>query len=364
MTTNQKDYTSIAPFGQSFPVRAASAVFGAAAGLRNALYDRLPSLSHNVNFPVISIGGLRAGGSGKTPVAHMVGEYLLSKGRAVAFLSRGYRRTARGFRIVKPHETAAWETIGDEPCLLHNRLPQSWLGIGASRYKTASRLALQLPEHSVFVLDDGFQHRTLRRNIDIVCVHENILSDRLMPWGFLREPVSSLSRAHAALLIGQVESAEALEQQRTLLAARFPHLFCTVLFQETGQWVNAKDGHAAAAPPLNNPLLVCGIARPERFIAMARKTGAAPCAEHVFPDHHRYVTNDFNKSRELYSKGVITTEKDAVRLKTLGIIPDEMLWYLTITMRFAQQADKERFFSLLDHHSAVSLRTEDRSCGL
>jgi tetraacyldisaccharide-1-P 4'-kinase len=122
MIIDNGKYSSAAPFGRSFPVRAASAAFGAAVGARNALYDHLPFLSHRANRPVISIGGLRAGGTGKTPVALMVGEYLLSKGRDVAFLSRGYRRKGHGLRIVKPNEKASWEETGDEPCLLHNRL--------------------------------------------------------------------------------------------------------------------------------------------------------------------------------------------------------------------------------------------------
>lgn len=348
MIIDKKYFDSVAPFGRSFPARAASAVFGAAVQFRNALYDQLPYLSHKAKFPVISIGGIRAGGTGKTPVALMVGAYLRDQGHAVAFLSRGYHRKDRRSRIVKPNETVSWEKIGDEPCLLHGRLPQSWLGIDANRYRAASRLSALLPQNAVFVLDDGFQHRSLRRDLDIVCLHDIPQNDRLIPSGWLREPIGALSRAHVALIIGSTDNAALLAKHSILLSKRFPGLFCAVLFQEMGHWVNAGDGRIAATPPIEKPLLVCGIARPERFIAMVRRAGITPCAEHIFPDHHRYIANDINKTRELYLKGIITTEKDAVRLKTSGIVPAEKVWYCTVNFRFAGRKNEERFYTLID----------------
>lgn len=348
MINDLNKYNSIAPFGRSFPVRTASAVFGAAVGIRNALYDQLPSLSHKAEFPVISIGGLRAGGTGKTPTALMVGTYLLSRGHAVAFLSRGYRRKNHALRIVKPHETASWDTTGDEPCLLHNRLPETWLGISANRHRAASRLAPLLPEHAVFVLDDGFQHRALKRNLDIVCLHDTLLNDRLIPSGYLREPAGALSRAHAALCIGPRENADPLCRLRAVIAEGFPDCYSAVLFQEMGHWVNAGDNSTASCPPLQNPVLICGIARPERFLAMVLRTGVTPCAKLVFPDHHQYTTNDLPELRELYSKGIITTEKDAVRLQSLGIAESRKVWYCTVVLRFADRTDEEQLHSLID----------------
>ncbi|MBN1129391.1 MAG: tetraacyldisaccharide 4'-kinase, partial [Chitinispirillaceae bacterium] len=97
--------------------RSASSLFCSAVSLRNSLYDHLPFFSRRTPYPVVSIGGIRAGGTGKTPIALLVGRYLLSKGCTVAFLSRGYRRKDRRCRIVAPHETVDWELIGDEPWL-------------------------------------------------------------------------------------------------------------------------------------------------------------------------------------------------------------------------------------------------------
>jgi len=332
----------------SAALASASSLHRAGLAIRNACYDHLPRLSRAASRPVISIGGIRAGGTGKTPVAAMIGEYLVSQGIGVAFLSRGYRRKDSACRIVLPGETVPWSAIGDEPALLHNRLPQSWLGIGADRAKTADLLAPLLPRRSVFVLDDGFQHRALRRDLDIICLHDSFLTDKLIPAGFLREGVSALARARIALLIGPPRDAATLFRGRDLLASRFPHLYVSVVFQERGHWVNARDGRVSALPPLTAPLLVCGIARPGRFIDMVRSAGIVPCAELVFGDHHPFASADFAPYRELLHNGIITTEKDAVRLSSLDVVQAEKMWYLTIEMHFADSADKPAIYALIE----------------
>jgi tetraacyldisaccharide 4'-kinase len=328
------------PAGIRLLLQSASALYGGSLALRNACYDLFPRLSGSAPRPVISIGGVRAGGSGKTPVAALVGGYLLSRGIDVAFLSRGYRRTDSGNRMVRPGETVPWTTIGDEPALLHNRLPQSWLGIGADRRTTAALLAPHLPGRSVYILDDGFQHRALRRDLDIVCLHDSFLSDRLLPAGFLRERLSSLSRANVALLIGLRSNEDALRRGRDHLAGRFPHLQTAILFQEPGCWINARDGARLSRPPLAKPLLICGIARPSRFLTMVRNAGIAPAAEIVFSDHHPYAESDFSSEPEGVKNGIITTEKDAVRLRSIAVVPIEKMWYLTIELCFGDAADE------------------------
>jgi tetraacyldisaccharide 4'-kinase len=317
---------------------------------RNLLYDRLPGFSKKAACPVISVGAISAGGTGKTPLALLVGEYLQLKGRTVAFLSRGYHRPDRRPRIVAPQEKIDWRLIGDEPWLLHNRLPDTWLGIDARRCRTAAALAKKMPGLPVYVLDDGFQHRALRRDLDLVCLHQAVLKDRMIPAGFLREPVASLNRAGAALIIGSIEECTALERTRDALNRLFPQLPFFILFQEIGDWVNAGTGEKRAKPPSDDPLLVCGIARPERFLAMVRASGITPAAELIFPDHHNFITNDFNKTRELYSKVIISTEKDTVRLCHTGIVTAEKVWYLTIRLRFNADSEKKQFFRLIDKH--------------
>jgi tetraacyldisaccharide 4'-kinase len=330
--------------------RCASLGFRAAVALRNNMYTRLSPLSWKAPCPVISVGAISAGGTGKTPVSLLVGTYLQSKGWNVAFLSRGYRRIDRRPRIVAPREKIDWELIGDEPWLLHDRLPDAWLCIDSRRRRSARMLASRMPGRPVFVLDDGFQHRALRRDLDLVCLHHAVLHDHMIPRGYLREPVVSLGRAGAALLIGGLEERTALEDTRNVLAGLFPHLPVFILFQQKGDWINAGTGEKRKKPPSDDPLLVCGIARPERFLAMVRADGIQPSGQYLFSDHHRFITNDFNKTRELYSKVIISTEKDAVRLCHAGIVPAEQLWYLTLEVRFFDETRGNQFFTLIDKH--------------
>jgi tetraacyldisaccharide-1-P 4'-kinase len=138
-----------------------------------------------------------------------------------------------------------------------------------------------------------------------------------------------------------------METLRLTLSLRFPGLFTAAIFQEPGPWRSA-GGSTSSVLPLKNPLLVCGIARPERFTAMVRNQGISPRAELTFPDHHRYGTHDLGESRELYLDGVITTEKDAVRLAMFSVVPAEKLWYCRITMRFADDREREKFYSLIN----------------
>ena len=191
------------PFlSRSFPVRFLSYLYTVAVRYRNNRFDRNLSLSVQAKRPVISIGGIRAGGTGKTPASLLVGHHLRSLDLPVAFLSRGYRRKNKQQQIVSPHEEVHWEAVGDEPAMIHADLPETWLGIGSDRVASAEKLSSIIPEKTIFVLDDGFQHRKIRRDLDIVCINESTLTDKMLPSGYLREEVSSLKRAHLLFLIG------------------------------------------------------------------------------------------------------------------------------------------------------------------
>ena len=152
------------------------------------------------------------------------------------------------------------------------------------------------------------------------------------------------------MLIGSSGQEGLMKHVRENLAARFPSLPLFMLFQEQGVWVNAGTGEEAPRPPHDHPVVLAGIARPGRFLSMIEADGIIPSAVYLFSDHHRYLRNDFNKTRELYSKGVITTEKDAVRLRNSGVVPDEKIWYLTIRLRFETASEEENFHQLIDLH--------------
>jgi tetraacyldisaccharide 4'-kinase len=327
-----------------------SALYGCIVQCRNVLYDHIPFFSHSAGRPVISIGGLNAGGTGKTPLALLVGTYLKENGKEVVFLSRGYRRKNRKTVICKPQSSAEWENVGDEPALLHANLPGSWLGIGANRRKTIKRFVPMLSAKSVFVLDDGFQHRQLKRNIDIVCVPADVFEDRLLPSGTLREPVSGLKRAHCICLIGGgPEQNVRLAKTKEEIVARYKHSVAVVLHQNPAGWINCATGTQQANLPLKRPLLLCGIARPERFTGLVKSMSVHPVKEVLREDHHEFTASEIEtlcRDRDAYD-GILTTEKDAWRLNTLNLVNCPDIWYLKIDLQFFDPDSKRDFFSRL-----------------
>jgi tetraacyldisaccharide 4'-kinase len=366
-----------------------SHAYAAAVNTRNFLYDKIPALSKSLRRPVISVGGIRAGGVGKTPVAQFIGQYIIEeRGYGVAFLSRGYGRLSRKPVVVRPNEDADWEQTGDEPSMLHANLPESWLGIGADRAALAKKLSPLLPEKSVFILDDGFQRRQARRDLDIVCLSESAFCDRMMPAGYLREPTSSLARADIVLIIGSEGRIDKLREVKEIVERQFKEnaniyknssntatnaninnnntgitanenvigknpykscQICAILLQYPHSWVNGESGEAADSAPLKNPAVVCGIARPERFVDMVRSFSMEPSGIYSFRDHHNFKRNDFLFAHDIYySGGVVTTEKDFVRLRAKKFVSLRELWYLKVGLRFSDPDSEARVKSKIN----------------
>jgi tetraacyldisaccharide 4'-kinase len=271
-------------------------VYGAVVALRNRLFDRGVLRSRRLQRPVISVGNLAAGGAGKTPFAIALGELLQARGISFDVLSRGYARRTRGVLVVDPEGAAA--DFGDEPLLIARRLRVPVI-VCENRYQ-AGRLAEQKFRSQLHILDDGFQHRSLHRDFDIVLISTGDLQDRLLPLGRLREPVSSLKRADA-VAVAQDDPAEHPALQGRLV------------------WRMKRE---ILLPPVpSNPVVFCGIARPQQFFAQLRSAGIVPAAEVVFRDHHAYDKHDIQRliarRRKLGSGCFLTTEKDAVNLGPL-----------------------------------------------
>ncbi|NLG16174.1 MAG: tetraacyldisaccharide 4'-kinase [Fibrobacter sp.] len=315
---------------------------------RNRSFTDNPSLIYRAERKVISIGGIRAGGTGKTPLSLHIAEYLQSKALPVALLSRGYGRKNRQDRIFKPGETARWEDAGDEPSMFHSQIPQSWVGISPQRSRCARVLSQITPPETVFVLDDGFQHRKLFRDLDLVCVDNSVLDDRVIPRGYLREPRHSLQRADAIIIIEEYESITESQRVKKELGKMFPDIPCFVLFQEADCWVNFSTGQSASELPFSFPLAFCGIARPERFFNLLKKLGIKTSKELTFSDHHVYNEADFGSIHELYSQGMVTTEKDAYRLFNSGVVIYPDFWYLKIRLKFSDSDSQCAFNRLID----------------
>jgi len=276
-------------------------LYSAVTGLRNSLFDRRLLHARRLQHPVVSVGNLSAGGSGKTPFVLALGELL--KARAVRFdvLSRGYRRKTRGVLVVQPAGSAA--DFGDEPLLIARRLAVPVI-VGESRY-AAGQLAEQKFQSQLHILDDGFQHRSLFRDFDIVLLTERDFGDALLPAGRLREPLSSLQRASAIVL--PAEFAQPVPALDTFAQAGKPI------------WRMHREIAIPAAPP--SPIVFCGIGRPPQFFAQVRAAGITPAAEVEFRDHHPYDRSDIHRLLAMRGKlgagGFLTTEKDAVNLGSL-----------------------------------------------
>jgi tetraacyldisaccharide 4'-kinase len=273
-----------------------AALYGAGIGVRNTLFDRgvLPAL--RLEQPVISVGNLSAGGSGKTPFVIALGELLKERDISFDVLSRGYRRKTRGVLVVNFEGGAA--DFGDEPLLIARKLGVPVI-VGESRYE-AGRVAERKFRTQLHILDDGFQHRSLVRDFDIVLLAANDFEDGLLPSGRLREPLASLRRADAIVLPQGLAVEHSALRQKVI-------------------WRMQREILLSGVPLA--PLVFCGIARPQPFFAQVRDAGVAPAAEVVFRDHHAYDRHDVQRlaamRRELSAGGFLTTEKDAINLGSL-----------------------------------------------
>lgn len=278
--------------------------------MRNALYDRGWLQAHRLQGSVISIGNLSAGGSGKTPFVLLLGELLKARGIKFDVLSRGYGRTSKGVRLVEP--AGLPQEFGDEPLLIARKL-QVPVVVGEDRH-AAGLFAEARFGPQLHLLDDGFQHRRLARDFDIVLVTPQDASDRLLPIGRLREPLRSLARAHAVVLASGA-TADSFPLQGKLV------------------W-RARRGILPQNVPAR-PVVFCGIARPQNFVLQLRAANIEPVAEAFYRDHHAYVEKDISELLALKQRskagGFVTTEKDAVNLgpylsalQPLAVVPVKM----------------------------------------
>lgn len=259
--------------------------------------------------PVISVGSVSAGGAGKTPVVLMLTTMLRQRGYAVRILSRGYGRSSATVERVEPFDDPGWH--GDEPVLLAKRSGVP-VFVGAERYRAGLLAEKSEPTEKTMVhlLDDGFQHRQLARDVDIVLLTKEDVEDRLLPAGNLREPLETVAKADVLVL--REEEVDALRG------------FVDDLTRDKSGpavWVIRRtlslgEGGEVALPTM--PLAFCGIARPESFSRMLKGQGYEPVEMVVFRDHHAYGDKDvqrlIERVRASGANGFCTTEKDAVKL--------------------------------------------------
>jgi tetraacyldisaccharide 4'-kinase len=281
-----------------------SLLFGLAVALRRLLYRMGLLRSGHPGVPVIVVGNLTAGGSGKTPFVIWLVNWLQSQGRRPGVVSRGYGRRDSGLRVASDSSTA--EEIGDEPLLVHAKTGVPVV-VGADRLAAARLLRERHPEVDIIVSDDGLQHYRLRRDLELVLADANALFGNgwLLPAGPLREPRIRLHGANALILTRRNGGAENVSAPVPVFSVRH---------EPAGFRSLADNTHAASLPGMGDREIqaVTGIARPEGFFALLEKLGV-PHKPHAFPDHHRFTAADIERDA-----AVVMTEKDAVKCQAFA----------------------------------------------
>lgn len=346
-------------------------LYGLVIWIRNALYDQGILISTGFNIPIISVGNLTVGGTGKTPHVEYLAQLLLEEGLNVATLSRGYKRKTRDFRIASSGSTAL--EIGDEAMQVKNRFPMLTVAVDRKRVNGIQILMKLSPPVDVILLDDAYQHRSLKPGLSILLIDYTrpIDKDQLLPAGRLREPAANRNRANIILVTRSPERVKPIEFREyvnRIEPSIGQHLYFTTMkygdllpvYPETqakaGSWFKEH---------MEEILIVSGIANPRHLRQYARSI-STKISEISFPDHHRYsrkdlqlITDRFNELKKNNSEVlVLTTEKDAMRFREHA--PDQALknamYAIRIHVHFLNE-DKEEF----DKHIRSYVNSNKRS---
>lgn len=298
-----------------------SMLFGAGVAFRNALYDRGTLKVNKLGRPVASIGNISVGGTGKTPFVIALGELLKQRGIAFDVLSRGYGRNSKEIAVVDPQGSP--EQFGDEPLLIARKLGAPVI-VGADRVQAGQFAEKQFPSR-LHLLDDGFQHRRLHRNFDIVLLPKEDFAGTLLPIGRLREPLSALRRADAIVAFDPLR----------------------IVGTKAQPW----PAHRVIARPdvSSKAVAFCAIGRPQQFFDSLKMQGRELAAEISFRDHHCYQQSDVERllrlKRETGADSFITTEKDLINLAGLAA---QLQPLRTVELRIELEAPNQALDFLLD----------------
>jgi tetraacyldisaccharide 4'-kinase len=345
-----------------------SLIYGLVITLRNKCYDWHIFRSTAFPLPVIAVGNITAGGTGKTPHTELL-VTLLRDYRQPAVLSRGYRRRTKGFRYVEITDTVA--TAGDEPLQLKQKFPTLTVAVDADRIHGIRQLMAAAEPPDIIILDDAFQHRRVCPSLSLLLIdyHRPLHRDHLLPWGRLRDRRNQLRRADIVCITKCPPHLPPGKQQEIMAhlpAYLHPRLFFTTFaygapqLVESGEW-RVENGDkrmvASAHSPLStlhspfknhsplstlhSPLLLTGIAHPAPLVQYLQEQRCPPLQHLVFRDHHVFTAADVRKinaaARRYPDVPIFTTEKDAVRLReTAGLSDDvkQRLFFLPVTVHF------------------------------
>lgn len=295
---------------------ALSLAYGAVVRLRLLMYNRGVLKSEKLPCPVISVGNMTVGGTGKTPVTMCLASLLRDMGKRVVILSRGYKRKGKDTAVVSNGKDILLgpEEAGDEPYLMAKRLKGVPVIVGPDRVRSG-RFAISEFSPDVMILDDGYQHIRLQRDINILLSGRSGMGRFLLPRGVLREPLEGVRRATFVMVRGLNNDDKKTFRKYGKVVIEFRYRPFGLYDISTGETIGPENvkGKKVAA--------FCGLANPDSFFATLESLGARITGRHAFPDHHWYSQKDMITIKEIAVGAdlVITTEKDGVKLK--GLLP-------------------------------------------
>lgn len=334
-------------------------LYGTAVYVRNKLYDKHILEQVEFNIPVISVGNITVGGTGKTPhVEHLVN--LLQSRYNIAVVSRGYKRSTRGYVLANSKSTP--DTIGDEPYQLYQKFG-SFIKVAVceKRAEAIKKLQEEFPEINLVILDDAFQHRHVKPKVSVLLMDMNhpINKDNLLPLGRLRESDHGVERADIIIVTKCPDTLQPIDQRflfKDLGIRPFQKLFFSTYIYGQLKPVFPEDSpyHASLdeLTPSDRVLLLTGIAQPRYFVRYFKKYPFKKSVSH-YPDHHNFTRSDINRIEETYNnlsgrrKIIVTTEKDAVRLATNPYFPQHLkplTFYLPIEVNIIGSMNNEEYY--------------------
>ena len=311
-------------------------LYGLITSFRNFLFDKGILKSYSFDLPIIAVGNLSVGGTGKTPqIEYLI--RLLSSEYKLATLSRGYKRKSEGFILADTTSNAA--IIGDEPFQFYQKFPNIQVAVDANRKNGIEQLLNQEPKPEIILLDDAFQHRKVKAGFYILLTAYNDLyaDDFILPTGNLRESRSGAKRAKIVVVTKCPSNLSSEEQNRIQkklkLNSNQELCFTSIAYDE---FVFSEKEQLPVSEIKNaDKLLLAGIAKPEPFFNYLKNEGDSIL---TFPDHHHFSEKDILEIKnKAQNRIIITTEKDYVRLK--GSLPKEQLFYLPIKSNFIKNRD-------------------------
>jgi tetraacyldisaccharide 4'-kinase len=313
-------------------------LYGLITSIRNFLFDKGILKSYSFDLPVIAVGNLSVGGTGKTPqIEYLI--RLLSDKYKIATLSRGYKRQSEGFILADANSNAA--LLGDEPFQFYQKFKNIKVAVDANRKNGIEQLLSQSDKPEVILLDDAFQHRKVKAGFYILLTSYGDLysDDWMLPTGNLRESQSGADRANVIIVtkcpFNLAPEEQNMIKKRLKVGVNQELYFTFIAYEEfiygEGRKINVNEIQSTAK------LLVAGIAKPEPFFAYLQNSNDV-CLS--FPDHHNFTDKDILEIKNSAQNNIIiTTEKDYVRLK--GSLPNEQLFYLPIQSSFVSDPDSE-----------------------